>query len=81
MFDSLHQVDGKITGDVAKKAFIKTKLPSNVLAAIWRLADVDKDGKLTRDEFALMNYLCKLKSEKHEIPSELPPHLIPPNSF
>lgn len=31
------------------------------------------------DEFALSCYLIKLKLEGHEVPNELPMHLIPPS--
>jgi hypothetical protein len=32
----------------AKSEMIKSKLPNNVLGKIWKLADVDKDGKCGR---------------------------------
>ncbi len=51
-----------------------------MLGKIWRLSDVDKDGMLDTDEFALCNYLINLKLEGHEMPlGELPSHLIPPS--
>jgi hypothetical protein len=39
---------------------------------------VDQDGLLDADEFALMLYLMSVKLDGHDLPSELPPHLIPP---
>lgn len=51
----------------------------NLLGKIWKLADVDKDGQLDSDEFALASYLINLKLEGHELPIELPKHLIPPS--
>ena len=42
---------------------VKSKLPNQVLGKIWKLADVDKDGQLDGDEFALANYLINLKLE------------------
>lgn len=42
---------------------IKSKLPNAVLGKIWKLSDVDKDGMLDADEFALANYLINLKLE------------------
>jgi hypothetical protein len=41
------------------------------------LSDIDKDGQLDADEFALANYLINLKLDGHELPAELPRHLIP----
>lgn len=58
---------------------VKSKLPNSVLGKIWKLSDVDKDGMLDADEFALANYLINLKLEGSEMPNELPPHLIPPS--
>jgi hypothetical protein len=57
---------------------MKSKLPSSVLGKIYGLADVDQDGLLDADEFALMMYLISVKLDGHDLPSELPSHLIPP---
>lgn len=57
---------------------MKSKLPSSVLGKIYGLADVDQDGLLDADEFALMMYLISVKLDGHDLPSELPAHLIPP---
>ena len=46
---------------------------------MWKLADVDKDGMLDADEWALANHLIKIKLDGHDLPSELPDHLIPPS--
>ncbi|PIO75379.1 EF hand [Teladorsagia circumcincta] len=78
-FESLGPVDGYISGRAAKEHMVKSKLPNSVLGKIWKLADVDRDGQLDVDEFALANYLINLKLEGHELPVELPKHLIPPS--
>lgn len=80
-FEGLRPVDGKVTGSAAKAHMVKSKLPNSVLGKIWKLADVDKDGMLDSDEFALANYLIELKLGGHDIPAngELPQHLIPPS--
>uniref|UniRef100_A0A1I7YES4 EH domain-containing protein n=1 Tax=Steinernema glaseri TaxID=37863 RepID=A0A1I7YES4_9BILA len=78
-FESLGPVDGKVTGRAAKEHMVKSKLPNAVLGKIWKLADVDRDGMLDADEFALANYLINLKLEGHELPLELPKHLVPPS--
>ncbi|KRZ97175.1 EH domain-containing protein 1 [Trichinella sp. T8] len=79
IFDTMNPLDGKITGAVAKAHMVKSKLPNSVLSKIWKLADVDKDGMLDADEFALANYLINLKLDGHEMPTELPDHLTPPS--
>lgn len=61
----------------AKYEFLKTKLPDSILSKIWKLADVDNDGLLDVDEFALAMYLIKIKNEGSELPTTLPKHLYP----
>ncbi|XP_065353382.1 EH domain-containing protein 3 [Cloeon dipterum] len=78
-FDSLGPVDGKITGAAAKSEMIKSKLPNTVLGKVWKLADVDKDGMMDADEFALAMHLINVKLDGHDLPSELPTHLVPPS--
>jgi len=79
VFDSLGPIDGKVTGAAAKSEMVKSKLPNSALGKIWKLADVDKDGMLDSDEFALAMHLINVKLDGHDIPSELPPHLVPPS--
>ncbi|MGH0135246.1 UNVERIFIED_CONTAM: hypothetical protein FKN15_057290 [Acipenser sinensis] len=79
IFYTLSPVNGKVTGANAKKEMVKSKLPNTVLGKIWKLADVDKDGMLDDEEFALANHLIKVKLEGHELPSDIPSHLIPPS--
>ncbi|XP_030576974.1 EH domain-containing protein 3 [Archocentrus centrarchus] len=79
IFYTLSPVNGKVTGANAKKEMVKSKLPNTVLGKIWKLADIDKDGMLDDEEFALANHLIKVKLEGHELPSDLPAHLVPPS--
>lgn len=70
---------GLITGDQAVGFFMKAQLPEEVLAQIWDLADIDADGQLSRDEFAVAMYLVRLqRGGKEPLPQVLPPALIPP---
>lgn len=79
VFYLLNPVDGKITGAAAKQEMVKSKLPNSVLGKIWKLADVDKDGMLDMEEWALANHLIRVKLEGNELPAELPTHLYPPS--
>ncbi|XP_034253810.1 EH domain-containing protein 1-like [Thrips palmi] len=79
LFNSLEQVGGKLTRAAAKDELLKSKLPNSVLSRIWHLADVDRDGLLDADEFALAMHLIKVKVDGHDIPAELPSHLVPPS--
>lgn len=64
---------------VAKAEMVKSKLPNSVLGKIWKLSDIDKDGFLDMDEFALAMHLIQIKVEGHDLPVELPDHLVPPS--
>lgn len=79
MFQSLNPVDGKINGAKAKSEMVKSKLPNTVLGKVWKLSDLDKDGMLDSDEFALAMHLINVKLQGHDLPFELPDHLIPPS--
>ncbi|XP_017558800.1 EH domain-containing protein 4 [Pygocentrus nattereri] len=78
IFYTLMPINGKVTGVNAKKEMMNSRLPNTVLGKIWKLADCDKDGMLDDEEFALAQHLIKIKLEGFELPSELPPHLVPP---
>jgi len=39
---------------------------------------VDKDGMMDADEFALAMHLINVKLNGHDLPLELPAHLVPP---
>lgn len=62
----------------AKSELIKSKLPNSVLSKIWKLSDVDCDGFLDIEEFALAMHLINIKVDGNELPNVLPDHLIPP---
>lgn len=57
----------------------KSKLNNTILSKIWKLADYDKDGALTDEEFALSMHLIQIKCDGHDLPDKLPDHLIPPS--
>ncbi|KAL4915771.1 hypothetical protein BDW62DRAFT_187907 [Aspergillus aurantiobrunneus] len=70
---------GLISGDQAVSFFTKAQLPEETLAQIWDLADIDADGQLTRDEFAVAMYLIRQQyTGKGPLPQTLPPALVPP---
>ena len=81
IFQTLNPQDGKVSGAMAKGEMIKSKLPNSVLARIWKLSDIDHDGLLDANEFALAMHLINVKIKGHDIPTQLPPHLIPPSTM
>ena len=74
---------GFITGDQAVGFFSNARLPEEALAQIWDLADINSQGQLNRDEFAVAMYLIRQQRSKRDgrdvLPQSLPPNLIPPS--
>uniref|UniRef100_A0A3Q1HYP9 Intersectin 2b n=1 Tax=Acanthochromis polyacanthus TaxID=80966 RepID=A0A3Q1HYP9_9TELE len=71
-FDTLSPSMGFVSGEQTRKFFLQSGLPSNVLADIWALADMNKDGKMDRLEFSIAMKLIKLKLQGTALPSALP---------
>ncbi|KAI0340680.1 hypothetical protein BDW22DRAFT_391777 [Trametopsis cervina] len=79
-FDTLDpQKRGYIEGDVAVPFMLQSKLHDDVLAQIWDLSDLNNDGRLTRDGFAVAFHLIQTKLAGKDIPATLPSSLIPPS--
>lgn len=74
---------GFITGEQAVGFFSNSRLPEDALAQIWDLADINSEGQLNRDEFAVAMYLIKQQRSKRDgrdvLPQSLPANLIPPS--
>ncbi|KAH7889962.1 hypothetical protein F5I97DRAFT_615298 [Phlebopus sp. FC_14] len=80
LFDTLDpHKRGFIEGDVAVPFMLRSKLSEDVLAHVWDLADINNDGRLTRDGFAVVMHLIQGKLSGKEIPATLPPTLVPPS--
>ncbi|XP_051951880.1 intersectin-2a isoform X1 [Xyrauchen texanus] len=71
-FDSLAPTLGHLSGDQARMFFLQSGLPTAVLADIWALADMGKDGKMDRLEFSIAMKLIKLKLQGQPLPCGLP---------
>ncbi|XP_044011155.1 intersectin-1 isoform X3 [Aphidius gifuensis] len=69
---------GFLTGLQARNILVETKLQHADLAQIWRLSDMDSDGKLGCDEFVLAMHLCEIVKSGEKLPTVLPIDLIPP---
>ncbi|XP_062843585.1 epidermal growth factor receptor substrate 15-like 1 isoform X1 [Trichomycterus rosablanca] len=79
IFESLSPVNGLLSGDKVKPVLINSNLPLDVLGKIWDLSDIDKDGHLDKEEFAVAMHLVYRAREKEPVPSTLQPALIPPS--
>jgi len=87
-FDSIFatvdtQNRGFITGEQAVGFFSNSRLPEDALAQIWDLADINSEGQLNRDQFAVAMYLIRqqrsIRDGRDVLPQSLPPNLIPPS--
>ncbi|NWS41149.1 EPS15 factor, partial [Probosciger aterrimus] len=73
-------MDGFVSGVEARELFLKTGLPSALLAQIWALCDMKDCGKLSKEQFALAFYLINQKLTKGiDPPQALTPEMIPPS--
>eukprot|EP00300_Choanocystis_sp_HF-7_P001121 c10910_g1_i1.p1 GENE.c10910_g1_i1~~c10910_g1_i1.p1 ORF type:complete len:536 (+),score=121.34 c10910_g1_i1:27-1610(+) len=80
-FVKMGPVGGKLTGVAAKPAMAASQLDVAVLRDVWRLADIDADGHLDSDEFAVaMHLIQSLKNNPGSVPpATLPRTLVPPS--
>lgn len=74
---------GFVTGEQAVSFFGNSRLPEDVLAQIWDLSDINSEGQLNRDEFAVAMFLIRQQRSKRDphaaLPQALPPNLVPPS--
>ncbi|CAG0916747.1 unnamed protein product, partial [Notodromas monacha] len=75
-FKSLNPVNGLVSGGQAKGFLMQSQLPPAVLAQIWGLADADKDGSLSFNEFSVACKLITMRLKGQELPKVLPPALL-----
>ncbi|XP_077173072.1 intersectin-2 isoform X2 [Paroedura picta] len=72
-FDNLKPIGGYVTGDQARSFFLQSGLSPQILAEIWALSDLNKDGKMDQQEFSIAMKLIKLKLQGQPLPVILPP--------
>lgn len=74
------QNKGVVTGEQAVRFFSDSGLPEDTLASVWDLADINSEGQLTKDEFAVAMYLIRQQRMPNAapLPAFLPPALVPP---
>merc|ERR1712130_784332 len=77
-FYSLSLSNGKASGGQVKQIMMQSGLPNQVLGRVWQLADIDEDGAMTDQEFALCCYLLEMVKAGNPLPQQLPDDYIPP---
>ncbi|CAB1119102.1 unnamed protein product [Ectocarpus sp. CCAP 1310/34] len=79
VFDKLttRKTEKKIGGKQAATMLAKSGLSKTDLGSLWAMADADRDGKLSRHEFAVAMHLaaCAVRTPALALPSVLPPCL------
>lgn len=68
-------LDAKMSAEDARELLERSGLPPSDLAGIWRLADVDGDGRLTAAEFACAMCLTAHRRRGVALPEKLPKEL------
>eukprot|EP00126_Sphaerothecum_destruens_P011472 Sdes_comp20914_c0_seq2m18252 len=69
--------NGYLSGTQAQSIFSQSLLPKPILAQVWSLSDLDKDGRLNSEEFAIAMHLLHLAKTGLRIPERLPTCLLP----
>lgn len=70
--------EGMVSGGGAKDILLESGLSTDVLRQVWDLSDVDKDGFLDKDEFAVCWYLIQQAKSGRTLPDRLPLAVVPP---
>ncbi|CAH8670863.1 unnamed protein product [Schistosoma haematobium] len=63
---------GFLTGVEARSILSQYGLPNPILAHIWNLADLDKNGNLNCDEFCIAIFLIEKAISRSQLPNTLP---------
>ncbi|XP_032877202.1 intersectin-2 isoform X2 [Amblyraja radiata] len=71
-FISIKPLGGLLSGEQARTFFLQSGLPKLVLAEIWTLSDLNKDGKMDQQEFSIAMKLIKMTLQGHPVPTILP---------
>ena len=69
----------KATGGACRQTMLNSGLAQGDLSKIWQLSDIDGDGCLDRDEFALCMFLMEETARGKPLPDALQQACIPPS--
>jgi len=77
-FHALSLQGGKASGGQIMNVMLQSGLQRETLKAIWTLADIDSDGKMDHEEFALCMFLIDHVNKGLKLPPTLPMRMVPP---
>ena len=79
IFASLNPTKGLVSGMAVRPVLERSNLPVDILRQVWNLSDIDRDGCLDLDEFAVAMHLARESTNGKPTPQTLPPNLVPPS--
>jgi len=77
-FATLSPTGAPLSGGKAREILLASGLARETLKKLWDLADRDKDGQLSQEEFAICMWLLRLAGEGGQLPDALPAQLALP---
>merc|ERR1719233_1575276 len=77
-FHALALQGGKASGGQIMNVMLQSGLQRETLKAVWALADIDSDGKMDHEEFALCMFLIDHVKKGLKLPPTLPMRMVPP---
>jgi len=79
VFSSLGPANGLVSGQSVRPILERSGLPVDVLRQVWNLSDIDRDGSLDSDEFAVAMHLAREATSGKPLPQVLPTEFVPPS--
>lgn len=79
VFETLQRTGDKATGAACRTTMVNSGLAQADLSKIWQLSDIDGDGCLDREEFALCMFLMEETAGGKPLPDALQQAYIPPS--
>ena len=78
-FESLGPSGGFLSNRASYTYLLETGLEKDELRRIWEMSDIDRDGQLDSEEFAVAMFLVDALLSSGQLPDELEEHEIPPS--
>ena len=79
VFETLQRTGDKATGAACRGTMVNSGLGQADLSKIWQLSDIDGDGCLDREEFALCMFMMEETAGGKPLPGALPQAYVPPS--
>jgi len=79
VFTSIGPVNGLASGVAIRPILERSGLPVDVLRQVWNFSDIDRDGNLDHDEFAVAMHLSRECTSGKPLPAALPLEMYPPS--